>query len=91
MRTEAVDAVAVGFDIKVGIHPSQVAVIREAYAPSDKDVDWATRVLAAVADERGVFAFEGKMVDAPVLRHAAAILRRSQVGSMGKSTSESPQ
>ena len=91
LRAEAVDAVAVGFDIKVGIHPSQIAVIREAYAPSDEDVDWATRVLAAVADERGVFAFEGKMVDAPVLRHAEAILRRSQVGSKGKSTSESPQ
>ncbi|MGW4333116.1 HpcH/HpaI aldolase/citrate lyase family protein [Rhodococcus koreensis] len=83
LRTEAVDAVAVGFDVKVAIHPSQVAVIREAYAPSREDVDWATRVLAAVADQRGVFAFEGKMVDAPVLRHAEAILRRSQVGSAG--------
>ncbi|MFC9765454.1 HpcH/HpaI aldolase/citrate lyase family protein [Rhodococcus jostii] len=91
LRAEAVDAVAVGFDIKVGIHPSQIAVIREAYAPSDEDVDWATRVLAAVADERGVFAFEGKMVDAPVLRHAEAILRRSQADSKGKSTSESPR
>ncbi|MDF3303948.1 HpcH/HpaI aldolase/citrate lyase family protein [Rhodococcus sp. T2V] len=83
LRTEALDAVAVGFDVKVAIHPSQVAVIREAYAPSREDVDWATRVLAAVADQRGVFAFEGKMVDAPVLRHAEAILRRSQVGSAG--------
>jgi citrate lyase subunit beta/citryl-CoA lyase len=81
LRAEALDAVAVGFDVKVAIHPSQVAVIREAYAPSEEDVDWATRVLAAVADQRGVFAFEGKMVDAPVLRHAEAILRRSQVGS----------
>ncbi|MDV7245580.1 MULTISPECIES: HpcH/HpaI aldolase/citrate lyase family protein [Rhodococcus] len=77
LRAEAHDAVAVGFDVKVAIHPSQVAVIREAYAPSDDDVDWATRVLAAVDEQRGVFAFEGKMVDAPVLRHAEAILRRS--------------
>ncbi|MFC0451121.1 HpcH/HpaI aldolase/citrate lyase family protein [Rhodococcus jostii] len=84
LRTEALDAVAVGFDIKVGIHPTQVAVIREAYAPSDADVDWATRVLAAVADERGVFAFEGKMVDAPVLRHAEAILRRAKDTAKGK-------
>ncbi|QYB03427.1 CoA ester lyase [Rhodococcus sp. USK10] len=83
LRAEALDAVAVGFDVKVAIHPGQVAVIREAYAPSDEDVDWATRVLAAVADQRGVFAFEGKMVDAPVLRHAEAILRRSQVDSAG--------
>lgn len=83
LRAEALDAVAVGFDVKVAIHPGQVAVIREAYAPSEEDVDWATRVLAAVAGQRGVFAFEGKMVDAPVLRHAEAILRRSQVDSAG--------
>ena len=78
LRTEALDAVAVGFDVKVAIHPSQVAVIRAAYTPSADEVDWARRVLAAVANERGVFAFEGKMVDAPVLRHAEQIVRRAE-------------
>ncbi|MGW4019046.1 HpcH/HpaI aldolase/citrate lyase family protein [Rhodococcus ruber] len=77
LRDEALDAVAVGFDAKVAIHPSQVAVIRSAYAPSAEDVAWARRVLAAVPEERGVFRFEGRMVDAPVLRHAEQILRRS--------------
>ncbi|OBB45682.1 CoA ester lyase, partial [Mycobacterium sp. 852002-51961_SCH5331710] len=33
LRGEVDDAVAVGFDVKVAIHPSQVAVIREGYAP----------------------------------------------------------
>ncbi|WP_433711863.1 HpcH/HpaI aldolase/citrate lyase family protein [Nocardia sp. CA-084685] len=77
LRTEAVDAVASGFDAKVAIHPSQVPVIRAAYAPSDDDIDWARRVLAEVANHRGVFAFEGGMVDAPVLRHAEQIVRRA--------------
>ncbi|MEV0945806.1 CoA ester lyase [Rhodococcus sp. NPDC049939] len=77
LRAEADDAVAVGFDVKVGIHPTQVEVIRDAYMPSEEDIDWANRVLAAAADQRGVFAFEGKMVDAPVLRHAESILRHS--------------
>ena len=35
LRAEADDAVAVGFDAKVAIHPTQVAVIRDGYAPSD--------------------------------------------------------
>ncbi|WP_051637089.1 HpcH/HpaI aldolase/citrate lyase family protein [Rhodococcus sp. UNC363MFTsu5.1] len=78
LRAESLDAVAVGFDAKVAIHPSQVAVIRAAYEPSAEDLAWARRVLAAVSEERGVFAFEGKMVDAPVLRHAEAIVRRSE-------------
>ncbi|OOL31482.1 citrate lyase subunit beta [Rhodococcus rhodochrous] len=77
LRAEALDAVAVGFDAKVAIHPGQVAVIRSAYAPSVEDVAWARRVLAAVPEERGVFQFEGRMVDAPVLRHAEQILHRS--------------
>lgn len=77
LRTETLDAVAVGFDVKVAIHPTQVAVIRQAYAPEEGELDWAQRVLAAAASERGVFAFEGKMVDSPVLRHAEQIVRRA--------------
>ena len=77
LRTETDDAVAVGFDGKVAIHPTQVAVIKEAYAPTADELAWAKRVLAAVETERGVFAFEGKMVDAPVLRHAERIVRRA--------------
>lgn len=77
LRAEAVDAVASGFDAKVAIHPSQVPVIRAAYAPSNDEIDWARRVLDEVPNHRGVFAFEGRMVDAPVLRHAEQIVRRA--------------
>lgn len=80
LQAESLDAVAVGFDAKVAIHPSQVAVIRAAYAPSAAEVDWARRVLDEVPGHRGVFAFEGRMVDAPVLRHAEQIVRRSNSG-----------
>ncbi|RVW10292.1 CoA ester lyase [Prescottella agglutinans] len=78
---ECEDAVAVGFDAKVAIHPSQVDVIRRAYAPTSEQLGWAERVLAAATRERGVFAFEGRMVDSPVLRHAEEIVRRSGVHS----------
>src|ERR1700742_35606 len=74
LRVEVDDAVAVGLDAKVAIHPRQVPVIRAGYAPSVDDVHWARTVLAAAADERGVFAFDGKMVDAPVLRRAERIV-----------------
>ncbi|MFN8227236.1 MAG: CoA ester lyase [Mycobacterium sp.] len=75
LRAEVDDAVAVGFDIKVALHPTQVTVIREGYAPSPEQVDWARHVLAAAADHRGAFAFEGIMVDAPVLRRAERIVQ----------------
>ncbi len=74
LRAEADDAVAVGFDAKVAIHPTQVDVIRAAYAPTDDQVEWARAVLATAANERGVFQHEGLMVDAPVLRRAERIV-----------------
>ncbi|MCI4675157.1 HpcH/HpaI aldolase/citrate lyase family protein [Candidatus Mycolicibacterium alkanivorans] len=77
LRVEVDDAVAVGFDVKVAIHPSQVAVIREGYRPTAEQAQWARHVLATARDERGVFAFEGIMVDAPVLRRAERIVQLS--------------
>ena len=77
LRGEALDAAAVGFGATVCIHPSQVPVVRDAYRPAADRLDWARRVLAAAQHERGVFAFEGQMVDSPVLRHAEAVLRRA--------------
>ncbi|MET0901096.1 MAG: CoA ester lyase [Mycobacterium sp.] len=74
LRAESDDAVAVGFDGKVAIHPTQVAVIRGAYTPTDEQIRWAREVLAEVANQRGVFQFEGGMVDAPVLRRAERIV-----------------
>lgn len=74
LRAETDDAVAVGFDAKVAIHPIQVAVIRAGYAPTDAQVRWARAVLDAARSERGVFQFDGQMVDMPVLRRAERIV-----------------
>ncbi|MDD4867463.1 MAG: CoA ester lyase [Mycobacterium sp.] len=81
LQLDASDAVAVGFDGTVCIHPSQIPVVRNAYRPSAEKLDWARRVLAAARRERGVFAFEGQMVDAPVLKHAQMLLRRAGEGA----------
>ena len=74
LRAEVDDAVAVGFDGKIAIHPTQIPVIRAGYTPTDDQADWARRVLAAAQNERGVFAYEGQMVDMPVLRRAQRIV-----------------
>jgi citrate lyase subunit beta/citryl-CoA lyase len=74
LRAEVDDAVAVGFDAKVAIHPTQVPVIRAGYAPTDEQVRWARHVLDMARSARGVFQFEGIMVDAPVLRRAERIV-----------------
>lgn len=78
LESEAVDAAASGFSATACIHPSQVAVIRAAYAPDEASVEWARSVLAAAESERGVFRFRGRMIDEPVLRHARSVLGRTR-------------
>ncbi|MGV0735089.1 CoA ester lyase [Mycobacterium syngnathidarum] len=77
LQAEANDGVAIGFDAKVAIHPSQVNPIRAAYAPEADQIAWAERILAAQAENRGVFAIDGQMIDMPVVRRAESILRLS--------------
>jgi len=78
LRAEAQDAVASGFAATACIHPSQVETIRAAYRPNAAQVEHARAVLAAAEGEHGVFAFEGQMVDEPVLRHARNLVARAR-------------
>jgi citrate lyase subunit beta / citryl-CoA lyase len=74
LRREAQDAAASGFGATACIHPSQVKVVRAAYRPSDAEIAWASGVIRAATSERGVFQYQGRMIDAPLLRHAERIL-----------------
>ncbi len=78
LAAEAADAVASGFGSKACIHPSQAAVVRGAYAPSEAEVSAAAELLqAAAAAGQGVFQYKGQMIDGPILKHAEALIRRA--------------
>jgi citrate lyase subunit beta / citryl-CoA lyase len=70
---------ACGLGAKLCIHPKQVAVLHRALAPSDVEVAWARRVVAAVESGGGVAQVDGKMVDRPVILKAQDILERTSV------------
>jgi citrate lyase subunit beta/citryl-CoA lyase len=74
LRIEAADAAASGFAAKACIHPSQVPAVRESFIPSTDEFIWAARVLRAAKGSAGVFAFEGKMVDEPILALARRLI-----------------
>lgn len=64
-----------GFGGKLCIHPKQVAAVNAAYRPTESEVDWAHRVIAADAQSRGgATRVDGKMVDKPVVEQARRIL-----------------
>ena len=66
-----------GMDGKTLIHPGQIAAANEAFRPSDEDIAWSRKVLAAFAapgaQDAGVIALEGCMIE----RLHAEIARRT--------------
>lgn len=80
LALEAADAVASGFGAKACIHPNQVRIVRDAYAPTPEEVVAASKLLKAAAEAgNGVFSFNGKMIDGPILKHAQATLIRANL------------
>ncbi|MER9146942.1 CoA ester lyase [Mesorhizobium sp. M0871] len=74
LREAAAHARRLGFAGALAIHPTQVAILNEAFSPSAVELDWAHRVVAAHEDAatRGLSAFSlnGRMIDPPVVRRA---------------------
>lgn len=70
-----------GFDGGFCVHPRQVAVMNEEFAPAAAEVARAQALVAAFeaqqAQGRAAFAFEGRMVDLPVVEQARALLTRA--------------
>ncbi len=67
LRAECIQGRDMGFDGKTLIHPAQVAIANEVFAPSDAEIDLARRQIAAFeaaeAEGKGVAVVDGKIVE----------------------------
>ncbi|KAL8708327.1 MAG: hypothetical protein Q9220_006802 [cf. Caloplaca sp. 1 TL-2023] len=81
LEEECLGGKGLGFNGKQCIHPSQIEVVQNAFAPSETEVQWAVRIL--VADEkaieqgRGAWTLDGQMIDAPVVGKAKTIISKA--------------
>ena len=68
-----------GFTGMMAIHPHQVAVINDAFTPTEDQLAHARAVIAAFAEnpDAGALQLDGKMIDAPHLKQAQRLLARS--------------
>jgi len=86
LEEECIDGKNLGFNGKQLIHPSQVEICQRVFSPSEKDVEWAVRIV--VADEkadhqgRGAWTLDGKMIDAPVVGKAKAIFAKAEAAGV---------
>jgi citrate lyase beta subunit len=74
LRAETTAAKALGFAAKACVHPNQLETVHTVFAPTDDELAWARRVVAAAQGSRGAVAVDGQMVDAPVVARARRLL-----------------
>ncbi len=84
---------AMGFEGMGCIHPLQIQVIHEAYAPSQVEIEKALKIVAAFEDAKakglGVVSLGSKMIDPPVVTRAVKLVERAR--KMGLKTTEEPK
>ena len=82
-REDAELGLRLGFEGKLCIHPRQVEITNEVYTPTREQIDYALRVIeasrAAEREGRGVFALDGKMIDAPLVAVQQRVLERARL------------
>jgi citrate lyase subunit beta/citryl-CoA lyase len=70
-----------GFVCASAVHPLQVSVLNEEFAPTAAELERADRMIAAydraLAAGLGAVQFEGAMIDVPVVERARSVLRRA--------------
>lgn len=83
---EAERALQMGYTGKLAIHPRQVQVIQQLFTPTAAQIDRARRLIEEhdthQANGVGVFVFEGRMVDMPMIRAAQTILGRARAAGI---------
>jgi citrate lyase subunit beta/citryl-CoA lyase len=73
---------ALGFEGMGCVHPMQIAVIHEAFAPTSAEIERAQRIVAAYNEAQqkglGVVSLGSKMIDPPVVQRALKLIARAQ-------------
>ena len=66
---------ALGFRGKIAIHPKQISGIHAGFAPSENEIAYATKLVAAFEKAGGgAIKLDGKMIDLPLYESAQETL-----------------
>ena len=74
LRNSVIEAKSIGFEGKGCIHPRQIKIVHDAFAPTENEIDKAKKIVLAFDEAKkngiGVVALGSKMIDAPVVKRA---------------------
>jgi malyl-CoA/(S)-citramalyl-CoA lyase len=82
-RAQALRSATLGMVGKWAIHPSQVALANEIFTPSEKAVEKARRILAAMEEAQrsgaGAVTLDGKLIDIASIRQAEVVVKQAEL------------
>lgn len=82
LRDDASRGRRLGYVGKMLIHPRQIAVVREVFAPTPEEQEFAHKVLEAAAKAkaagRGATSIDGRFVDGPVIKWARRVVAETE-------------
>jgi citrate lyase subunit beta / citryl-CoA lyase len=82
LRAWGLNSRALGFEGMGCVHPLQIAVIHEAFAPTPVEIERARNIVAAYNEAQqkglGVVSLGSKMIDPPVVQRALKLMARAQ-------------
>jgi len=81
LKQNVLESKSLGFDGMGCIHPRQIKVIHEYFAPNDKEIEKAKKIVNAfhIATEKGlgVVSLGSKMIDPPVVKRAQRTIEQA--------------
>ena len=82
LRESCLIARSLGFDGKWCIHPAQIEAVNEVFSPTEREIEWAKKVVAAYEDATaagtGAISVDGQMIDAASIKMARNTLDLAQ-------------
>jgi citrate lyase subunit beta/citryl-CoA lyase len=86
LRQSVLEAKSLGFEGKGCIHPRQIKVVHEAFAPTTEEIEKAKKIVLAFEDAEkkglGVVSLGSKMIDAPVVKRAHNTINLALLNNM---------
>jgi citrate lyase subunit beta/citryl-CoA lyase len=86
LKTDAGMTKTLGFDGKTAIHPRQVDIINAAFTPTQREINYALRVLDAIEEgerlNKGAVSLDGSMIDKPIVIRAQNVIAMARAAGI---------
>jgi citrate lyase subunit beta / citryl-CoA lyase len=86
LRQSVIEAKSLGFEGKGCVHPRQIQVVHEAFAPTVEEIEKAKKIVLAFEEAEkkglGVVSLGSKMIDPPIVKRAQRTINLASINNL---------